>query len=95
MGIQLNCISKDYFCLRFQVLLLPYSWVPLSPFRMPAQQIMKVKGRRGSSPDSSLEERNEEQVWSISMPCADLETHIPSNVWGREFNSLILVGEGG
>lgn len=65
--IRLNCISKDYFW--SQVLGIPVALflASLSPLMRPAQQLKKVKGRVGCSLASPLEERSNEQLWSIPM----------------------------
>lgn len=46
-GYQLKYISEDISVLRFQVFLLHYPLVPLSPLLMPIQQLRKAKRTSG------------------------------------------------
>lgn len=96
VGIQPNYTSPHTTAfLRFWAFLVPYSRIPLSLLMMPAQQLNKAKGTVGSDLAAPLREEGRNNYGPSPWPCADLERLIPSNVWVMEFNSLILVVEGG
>lgn len=94
-GIQLNYISKDYCSAPFLGIPGAFNLDSLVPAHNPAQLLRKVMGRMRSDLAAPWREEGRNNYGPSPWPYADLERLIPSNVWVMEFNSLILVVEGG